>query len=117
MPKTLVNVAGVTFPNDDGTSRQEIVSTMRKGRKIRLLDAASDEYPESIAVFNCQKQQLGHLPKEVSEYIRQRTDDFSSIQASVDAVGVTSNGNCALITRASASMPLVKSPLLVAMII
>lgn len=93
MPKILANVAGITFPNDDGSSRQEIVSRMNKGRKIRLRDAATDEYPESIAVFNCQNEQLGHLPKEVAEYVRQKVSDLSEIQASVCESGVGRSGN------------------------
>lgn len=87
MAEMISKVVGVTFKNDDGSDRQEILSRMTKRRKIRLRDAASSEYPEAISVHNVKGEQLGFLPAATANYIRVEGIDIESISADVDYVG------------------------------
>lgn len=80
-------VAGVTFSNDDGSSRQEILSRMSKHRKLRFRDAATEDHPNAITVHNVKGEQLGFLPSEISEYIRGKEIDPSKLSGEVYSVG------------------------------
>lgn len=80
-------VAGVTFSNDDGSSRQEILSRMSKRRKLRFRDAATDDHPNAISVHNVKGEQLGFLPSEISEYIRNKEIDPAKLSGEVYSVG------------------------------
>lgn len=45
-------VVGVTFNNDDGTSRQAIIESCKPGEDIILKPVPTKEYPDAIGVFN-----------------------------------------------------------------
>lgn len=79
-------VAGVSFNNDDGSSRQEILSRMSKRRKLRFRDAATEEHPNAITVHNVKGEQLGFLPSEISEYIRSMKIDPADLSGEVFSV-------------------------------
>lgn len=63
-------VVGVTFANDDGIDRQDIIETLSGLDDLYLKDTASKEYPEAIAVFVKEKGQIGHLPAEMAREVR-----------------------------------------------
>lgn len=73
------NIAGVSFTNSDGTSRQEYVKALYTGERLYLKDTSSDKYPESIGVFNSFDEQLGNLPKDNAILIRKQKIDFTSL--------------------------------------
>lgn len=73
------NIAGVSFKNDDGTSRQEYVKLLYTGERLYLKDASSENYPEAIGVYNFSDDQLGYLPKENAQLIRSQKVDFTSL--------------------------------------
>lgn len=78
-----VNTAGTTFRNADGSSRQKILSEMvGTNRRVYLLDASSGEYPEAIAVYNDEWQQMGFVPKEMARSIRNKGIDVDEISIS-----------------------------------
>lgn len=80
-------LVGVTFPNDDGSSRQKIIASLSAGDVLHLVDMASEEYPEAIGVFNARNQQCGHLRREFALSLRMHYQDFESL--SVHVVDVT----------------------------
>lgn len=82
-------IAGVTFDNPDGTSRQSLVKTLRIREKLNLTDCSSPEYPEAIGIFNCASEQLGFLPKEDAQYVRLLNKDIKSLTCLVRSVGRT----------------------------
>jgi hypothetical protein len=55
-------VAGVTFQNDDGTSRQAIVKSLRPGEQLFLRHVPIPGHPEAMQVITYKGQQVGHLP-------------------------------------------------------
>jgi hypothetical protein len=59
-------VAGVTFQNDDGTSRQAIVKSLRPGEQLFLRHVPIPGHPEAIQVITYQGRQVGHLSSEMA---------------------------------------------------
>lgn len=80
-------IAGVSFSNDNGESRQDILRSMRRHQHVKLRDMASAEYPEAIGVFNVKGQQLGFLPANVARDIRSRIRDLSDIHGQITSIG------------------------------
>lgn len=63
-------VVGVTFNNDDGTSRQAIIERCKPGEDIVIKPVPTKEYPDAIGVFNNRGEQLGHLGAELASEIK-----------------------------------------------
>lgn len=63
-------VVGVTFNNDDGTSRQAIIERCKPGEDIIIKPVPTKEYPDAIGVFNKRGEQLGHLGAELASEIK-----------------------------------------------
>lgn len=82
-------IAGVTFDNTDGTSRQSLILKLKRGERLKLVDASSTEYPEAIAVYNSSSEQLGFLPKDDAKFIRVLRKDIDSLVCLVFSVGRT----------------------------
>jgi len=55
-------IAGVSFNNDDGTSRQAIVKSLRPGDRLFLRHAPIPGHPEAIQVVTSWGRQAGFLP-------------------------------------------------------
>lgn len=57
-------VAGVTFPNPDGSSRQQSLSKCKKGMRIILEPEPTNKYdPNAIKVIAEGVGQIGYIPK------------------------------------------------------
>ena len=63
-------VVGVTFNNDNGTSRQAILRGCRVGEDIIFKPVPTKEYPDAIGVFNARGQQLGHISAELAQELK-----------------------------------------------
>ena len=87
-------IAGVSFNNADGTSRQEYVQHLLKGDILFLRDGSTSEHPEAIAVFNKFDIQLGFLHSDVAKQLRLMSYPFTSMVCMVKFIG-----------QKSASMP------------
>lgn len=80
---SFAKVAGVTFPNDDGSERQAIIRRCRAGEHLILRHEPDNEYSElAIQVLRENGEQLGHAPEYLAERICQE------IEAGYQAVGV-----------------------------
>lgn len=83
-------VAGVTFCNEDGTNRQDLLRGMTTRYKIKLRDEASVEYPEAIGVYNARGKRLGFLPKNIALHIREcGIDCVEYLDTKITFVGAT----------------------------
>jgi len=61
-------VAGVTFPNDDGSERQDIIKHCQPGEQLILRhDAYSDYSVFATQVLRTNGEQLGHAPEYLAE--------------------------------------------------
>ena len=80
---SFAKVAGVTFPNDDGSERQTIIRRCKAGEHLILRHDPDNEYSElAIQVLRENGEQLGHAPEYLAERICQE------IEAGYQAVGV-----------------------------
>lgn len=77
----IATVAGVTFKNPDGTSRQDIVKSCRVGEFLTLAPEPTNPYDNyAIAIFRIDASQVGYLPRDWARQIAERgetCDDFS----------------------------------------
>ncbi len=67
-------VRGVTFGNEDGSSRQSAISCCKKGDEVFLLQLTDGEYEGAIGVFTKDGEQLGFLSSERAAEIRPYSD-------------------------------------------
>jgi hypothetical protein len=56
-------IAGVTKQNPDGTDRQALVKTLRRGEAVRLVREPNNPYDKyAVAIFRTSGEQLGYIP-------------------------------------------------------
>jgi hypothetical protein len=76
-------VAGVTFPNDDGSERQEIIRRCKVGEHLILRHDANSQYSAfATQVLRTNGEQLGHAPEYLADRICQE------VEAGYKVVGV-----------------------------
>ena len=59
-------IAGVSYPNDDGSSRQKIIKNCIIGEALFLEHAPFPGHPEATKVLDEDRQQLGWLKTNVA---------------------------------------------------
>ena len=86
-------VVGVSFPNDDGSSRQQIITSLtesiEKEEVLLLLERQQNNVHDqnAVAVYSFEGKQIGFLSKQVSETIAPLMDQGTKVIAT--AVTVT----------------------------
>lgn len=80
-------IVGVTYRNEDGSRRQDIISELSTGESLKLVDMATDEFPEAIGVFDLADQQCGFLQKSLAIDLRNSGKSIEDV--SVDVLEVT----------------------------
>lgn len=83
-------VVGVTFGNDDGTSRQEIIRACKPGDDIIFKPVPTAEYPDAVGVFNKRGQQLGHLGADLAAELKSK---YPNNPMSVTVNNITGGGD------------------------
>lgn len=77
-------VVGVTFANDDGMSRQLIISRCRVGEQLVLARDPENVYDRNaIKVCRLTGEQLGHLSRELAASIAGDVDEGARIEAEI----------------------------------
>lgn len=90
MGSITTRVAGVTFKNSDGTNRQDILRSLSAYDFIHLKDDSSEIYPEAVGVYDLNNHQIGNLPKEIAQGIREHLIEDGQIEGCsvlIDAIG------------------------------
>ena len=72
-------VVGVTFSNDDGTSRQIAIRCCREGDQLLLKHMPTKKNPEALGVFTVQGRQLGYLRKELAMDLLSGVGKFNAL--------------------------------------
>ena len=67
-------VAGVTFRNQDGTSREMFIRQLREGQSLELGKVQVKGHPNAIGIFIGRGKQVGFIPKDLAA---EMTDDFA----------------------------------------
>ena len=85
-------VVGVTFRNEDGTSRESIIARMSETDSIILERDPYNEYDSNavkVCVINDDgKQQIGHLPRTLAAIISPKMRRGAEFPASIVACGL-----------------------------
>lgn len=79
----IIKVAGVTFPNSDGSSRQRIIEEdVEIGDEIVLEKEPDNKFDENaIKILTKNGKQLGYVPKDVAKDLKD--EDVNFIEAEV----------------------------------
>lgn len=84
-------IVGVTFKNDDGTSRQDIIESCTEGESLSLEHYYyKDE--DAFKVTNVYGEVLGNLKKELTERLINRYDAGTLEAADVEILNITGEG-------------------------
>lgn len=78
-------IVGVTFGNDDGSSRQKIIAGCKIGQGVVFRPMNDPQHPESIGVFTENGQQLGHLAADLSQELREKYSQ-NPMQAEIENI-------------------------------
>jgi hypothetical protein len=63
----MVSVVGVSYNNDDGSSRQSIISRCKPGEALLLTREPSNKHdPWAIKVARLNRQQIGYVPAYIA---------------------------------------------------
>ena len=84
-------VAGVTFPNDDGSERQRIIKRCRPGEQLVLRHDAYNKYSMfATQVLRTNGEQLGHAPEYLAERICAEIEEgYNGVGVLTDVTGGT----------------------------
>jgi hypothetical protein len=84
----LVDVAGTTYDNPDGSSRSTIISKCVIGEQVRLLLEPSNPYDQNaVMVYRKSDEQIGYLPRECAAEMADRQSLRHHYWAFVDSIG------------------------------
>lgn len=104
MKNFIAKVVGVTYPNDDGSSRQKYLSQCKVGEQVDLIPDKNQHDKNAIKVVRKGKQ-LGYLSRLCARITRKKSN--SNRMAHIAEIGKYNNIYYAklLITEADASTP------------
>ena len=83
-------IVGVTFGNDDGTSRQAYIKKLKPGEELIVKHMPTSEHPEAIGVFTKKNKQLGYLNADLAAEINDR---YANNTIKVTVSDVTGGGD------------------------
>jgi hypothetical protein len=80
-------VAGVTYPNTDGSERQEIVKRCKSGERLILRHESDNAYSEfAVQVLRENGEQLGYVPEYLAERICQELESGYLVEGFLNRV-------------------------------
>jgi hypothetical protein len=106
------NVAGVTFPNEDGASRQNVLERCQKGMPCRLEAEPTNKYdPNAIKVMVAtapgKVEQVGYIPRNLAAIIAPSLQGESIMVEIIDITGgfETRNGKASYGMNIAITLP------------
>lgn len=83
----LCAVAGESYRNKDGTSRQDILSSVRKGQEMDLVREPDNQHDaNAIRVCTMDGRQVGYIARDIAERLAKQIDSGDTIKAFVERV-------------------------------
>lgn len=86
-----LKVVGVTFNNDDGTSRQEIIKAMTKDAPVTLTREPNNKYDPNAIMVSSIDGQVGYIGKEYVKILAPMMDNGRKFSAVVDTIDYYKN--------------------------
>ena len=84
-----LHVVGVTFDNEDGTSRQQILETVKKEDILKLQREPSNIYDiNAIKVMTEDNRQIGYIGKQYAEILSPMMDMGKGFSVVVEDTGL-----------------------------
>lgn len=83
-------VAGVSFDNANGTSRQSIIKKCQSGEDVILKPMPSKEFPDAIGVFTMKGKQIGFLSADLAHDMKYK---YGTNPMSATISGITGGEN------------------------
>ena len=83
-------IAGVTFGNDDGTSRQAYIQKLKPGDELIVRHLPTADHPEAIGVFTRKNKQIGYLNADLATEINSR---YANNRVKVTVSNITGGGD------------------------
>jgi hypothetical protein len=76
-------IAGVSFTNPDGSSRQAALARCRAGENLRLVREADNPHDdEAVAVYSRHGEQLGYVTERANDSVAIWLDDETRVRRS-----------------------------------
>ncbi|MDL2248758.1 TM2 domain-containing protein [Tyzzerella sp. OttesenSCG-928-J15] len=101
--KTVVefNVAGVTYNNDDGSSRQRIISHMKDGAKVSFKPYAYNN-ELAIAIMNSNNNCIGNVPRTEIENVNHVMKNYKNVFINTKIIGGYDNKSYGVVVTITA---------------
>lgn len=80
----IFKVVGVSFKNENGTSRQEIISKLTKSSDIILVREPNNPYDINAVAVVADGQQIGYVSKQYAELLAQFMDGGRDFKAEIE---------------------------------
>jgi hypothetical protein len=103
-----VRVAGIKYPNDDGSDRESIIRRCEEGEILVLKHTPVPQDKNAVRILRDNGEQLGWLPREYTRYIAYYLDRGIKMEASFKSLYHSVNGPISadiFITRPEEEMP------------
>jgi hypothetical protein len=86
-------VAGESFRNKDGSDRQEEIARCLPGERVTLEREPDNPHDSNcIKVISARGVQIGNIGREAAEWMAQRLDRETWLEARIDSVGAGDRG-------------------------
>lgn len=82
-----VNVAGESFRNDDGRSRQAIIRKLRPGDPVRLVPEPWNIHDSGAVAVHARGGQIGYVSRDNSAWVGRVIEDGTALRALVQSTG------------------------------
>lgn len=82
-----IKVVGVSFPNPDGSSRQEVIAQIKPSDFIELRREHNNPYDSNAIAVYFENQQVGYVGKEDAKFLSVLWDAGSVLSAIASEVG------------------------------
>lgn len=87
------NITGVTFTNDDGTSRQKYIEKLKPDDKLMLIREKNNKYDSNaVAVHDMKLHKLGYIPKHMAGSLSKQIDAGKTFEVFVLSCGQNADG-------------------------
>lgn len=81
-------VVGVTFANEDGSSRQAIIKSMANNSPVRLKREPTNIYDKNAVAVFYMDQQIGYIGKQFAQILAPLMDQGRVFNAKIDTTDV-----------------------------
>jgi hypothetical protein len=79
-------IAGVTFDNCDGTNRQALLPSLKKGDELELKREQNNAFDNNAVAIYSPKGQIGYINAELAPYISTIIDNDGSLRVIVNEI-------------------------------